>query len=62
MQHISVECLVCQTVSVTNQTELHLTIPLEVQMTIKDFLREYMQETMIEDYNCRVQANFTMCP
>ena len=54
MQYISVECLVCQTVSVTDQTELHLTIPLEVQMTIEDFLREYMQETMIEDYNCRV--------
>ena len=54
MQHISVECLVCQTVSVTDQTELHLTIPLEVQTTNEDFLEDYMQETMIEDYNCRV--------
>ena len=31
MQHISVECLVCETVSLTDQTELHLTIPLEVE-------------------------------
>ena len=54
MQYISVECLVCQTVSVTDQTELHLTILLEVQRIIEDFLWEYMQETMIEDYNCRV--------
>ena len=54
MQHISVECLVCQTVSVTDQTELHLAIPLEVETTIVDFLVDYMQETMIEDYNCRV--------
>ena len=54
MQHISAECLVCQTVSVTDQTELHLIILLEEQMTIEDFLREYMQETTIEDYNCCV--------
>ena len=52
MQHISVECLVCQTVCITDQTELHLPIPLEVETTIEDFLVDYMQETMIEDYNC----------